>query len=92
MLVYLSHLCSEQEKVQLTEKNIDEGRPSRSVGQPLWVNKMPNGKYLLIDGHHRVVQAIRDERLMITAQELNPPMTALDYWADATTPVNDLMR
>jgi hypothetical protein len=48
-------------KLEETIADVDEGRVSRSQDQPLRVSRLdaPRGAYLILDGHHRAVEAIR---------------------------------
>ena len=48
-------------KLEETIVDVAEGRVSRSGDQPLRVSRLdtPRGAYMILDGHHRVVEAIR---------------------------------
>lgn len=48
-------------KLEETITDIAEGRVSRSGDQPLRVSRLdaPRGAYMILDGHHRAVQAIQ---------------------------------
>ena len=48
-------------KLEETIVDVGEGQVSRSGDQPLRVSRLdaPRGTYLILDGHHRAVEAIR---------------------------------
>jgi len=48
-------------KLEETIVDVDEGRVSHSVDQPVRVSRLdsPRGAYLILDGHHRAVEALR---------------------------------
>jgi hypothetical protein len=48
-------------KLEETIEDIAEGRISRSKGQPVRVSRLdtPRGAYMILDGHHRAVEAIQ---------------------------------
>lgn len=88
----IEQLCGMQKTIRKAEVNIAEGRPTRSAGTPIRVSELPSGRYMLIDGHHRTVQAVRDEAVTIEAVCLDPPMPCLAYWDKELTPVTKLVR
>jgi len=62
-------------KVEEVIKNIKEGRVSQSVGEPVVVSKLDSrGDYFIINGYHRVIEAImRKENIIIaTVDEFTP--------------------
>lgn len=63
-------------KVQETMKDVDEGRTSRNLGI-IKVSKMGGGKYFIIDGNHRVVEAIQSgsPRIEVTLDQYTPDMS-----------------
>jgi len=54
-------------KLEETIVDVDEGRISRSPDQPVRVSRLdsPRGAYLILDGHHRTVEALRRGRRTI---------------------------
>ena len=54
-------------KLEETIADVDEGRVSRSGDQPLRVSRLdvPRGAYMILDGHHRAVEAVRAGRATI---------------------------
>lgn len=57
-------------KLEETIIDVDEGRVSRSGDQPLRVSRLdtPRGAYMILDGHHRAVEAIREGRATIPVE------------------------
>lgn len=49
-------------KLEETITDVNEGRTSRNKGVPIRVSRLdtPRGAYMILDGHHRVVEAIRE--------------------------------
>jgi hypothetical protein len=54
-------------KLEETIADVDEGRVSRSSDKPLRVSRLddPRGAFMILDGHHRAVEAIRAGRQTI---------------------------
>lgn len=59
--VPVSKLYAWRPKLEETIVDVDEGRLSRATGNPLVVSRLdsPRGAYVVLDGHHRAVEAIR---------------------------------
>lgn len=57
-------------KLEETIVDVDEGRLSYSPGQPLRVSHLdkPRGAYLILDGHHRAVEAILAKKATIAVE------------------------
>lgn len=57
-------------KLKETLVDIDEGRLSHSPGEPVLVSRLdtPRGAYFVLDGHHRMVEAILAKKNMIPIQ------------------------
>jgi hypothetical protein len=73
--VALSSLYSPLWKIEETIKDIGEGRVSRSDGV-VKVSKIGRGRYFIIDGNHRVVEAIKrgESGITVTLDEFIPDM------------------
>lgn len=58
--VSVSNLYGWRPKLEEVVVDLDEGRLSRSVGQPLLVSQLdkPRGAWMILDGYHRAVEAI----------------------------------
>ncbi len=67
------------DKVNLTTaiENIRGGRPSRSKDNPMQVARSNNGKYYLLDGYHRFVEAILNGKKRTKGILLNKPYEEL---------------
>ena len=74
--VALKQLFSPLWKIQETLKDIDEGKVSKNNGI-VKVSKMGNGKYFIIDGNHRVVEAIQrgEDSIIVVLDEFVPDIT-----------------
>lgn len=61
MEAQISKLYGSPEKIRETLKDIAEGRTSRSTGNPATVSRLdnPRGCLYLMDGYHRVMEAIQ---------------------------------
>jgi hypothetical protein len=48
-------------KLEETIVDVDEGRISHSTDQPVRISRLdsPRGAYMILDGHHRAVEALR---------------------------------
>jgi len=59
--VNVKKLFAWRPKLEETLVDVDEGRISRNGNQPLRVSRLdtPRGAYMILDGHHRAVEAIR---------------------------------
>ena len=59
--VSMKKLFAWKPKLEETIVDVDEGRVSRSKDQPLRVSRLdtPRGAYMILDGHHRAVEALR---------------------------------
>lgn len=74
--VQINRLHSAPWKIEEVVQNINEGRMSRTKG-PIRVTKIGNGRYYVLDGHHRVVSAIAEGQQKIPAvlDEYMPDMS-----------------
>ena len=61
MEIHVSKLYGAPEKIRETEKDIAEGRTSRSAANPATVSRLdnPRGCFYLMDGYHRVIESIQ---------------------------------
>ena len=53
-------------------RNVDAGAGTRSTGVPVTLVKKPNGRVFIVDGHHRVIEAMKQGDATVEA-------TFLDY-------------
>lgn len=59
-----------QPKAKEAIKDIQEGRLSLNSGTPVVVSRLdnPRGSFFVLDGHHRILEAIMSGKTMIDAQ------------------------
>ena len=69
-VVHINKLYSPLWKIKETVSDIESGKPSQSPG-PITISKMGDGKYYVMDGNHRVVEAIQNGQTFVDAL-LNP--------------------
>lgn len=53
-----NQLVIDKENLSIAIQNIKESRPSRSKSKPMQVARSNDGKYYLLDGYHRFVEAV----------------------------------
>jgi len=74
--VPLAKLYAWRPKLEETVVDVKEGRLSRASGKPVLVSKLdnPRGAFMILDGHHRAVEAIQAGRstIAIKIDEFTP--------------------
>lgn len=81
-------------KLEETIVDVDEGRLSHSPDEPVRVSRLdsPRGAFLILDGHHRAVEAIRKGRRTIPI-EIDHYLPRIERAGGAfETYVNDKVR
>lgn len=96
--VDVSKIFAWSPKVDETIEDVAEGRTSRSTDQPVVVSQLdtPRGGYWIIDGHHRVVEAVQrgDSKINVVIDEHLPRVerTGGAYTSVLTNRVNVAKR
>lgn len=82
--IRLSALYGWEPKVKEAWEDVREGRLSFHKGEAIVVSKLtsPKGGYFVIDGHHRVIEAILDKGEMITGV-INEYLPNIDHGGDS---------
>ena len=67
MLIPLKKLMAAGWKVTETKKDLSEGRLSKNLGAIL-VSRISGGKFFILDGHHRALEAMARNEKTICAE------------------------
>lgn len=97
---HLARIHAWRDKVDRTILDIQEGRLSFSTGTPVVLSRLdnPRGHFFIVDGHHRILEAlIRGDTLIRATIDLNVPRIertggAYAYWLSNMVNVSDASR
>lgn len=76
-MIALSKIYGWVPKCETVAEDIRSNRLSFSTGKPITVSKLENGCYFLMDGYHRVMEAIRAGKTHID-EEINPHLPRIE--------------